>query len=872
MKITKKHLVVLVALLLAQLSAFAQYHGGTSDGAALDAFSTATCSAQPPSFFAYFGGIGDTAAVDELSGVTSCNTPPSFFAYMGGINDGAAVDEINVTTCGIPPSFFAYMGGTSDGAAVDDLLPSNCPFPPSFYAYFGGSSAGFAMDLIASCPITPPNANFTGTPTAICVGSSVAFTDTSDNAPSVWNWSFPGGTPATSTAQNPTVQYNTPGTYSVTLIATNFNGSNTKTITDYITVTVVPTVLTTTPGNRCDSGAVTLSATASAGTLKWYNVATGGTVLATGTSFITPSVSATTTYYVEAAVGSCTSARTAVIATVNTTPSITATTPNGRCDSGSVVLSATASAGTISWFADASGGIALGTGTSFATPILNATTTFYVQTANGTCISPRTAVIATVNTTPTVSSTTPAGRCDSGTVVLGATATAGTLNWYSVPTGGSVLGTGTNFTTPTISATTTFYVEAATATCTSTRTAVVATANVTPSIASATPGARCDAGTVILSATASAGTLNWFATATGGTALAAGNSFTTPSISVTTTYYVEAANGNCTSPRTPVVATVNVTPTITATTPANRCGAGTVMLEATASAGTISWYGSASGGVLLATGPTFSPTISATTTYYVETTNANCTSPRIAVTATVNELPQVSATGGSRCDAGIVNLAAIATSGTISWYNAATGGTALATGNSYAPSVTQTTTFYVESISGSCTSVRVPVTATIAPIAAPTGLANQTFCSGETVGMIVVEGANIVWYDAAVNGNVVPANTPLVNGTTYFASQTIVCESPRLAVTMSEGNCLGTTIFEKSELQVYPNPVENLLHISYTKPISKLEVYNMLGQLIYSKRVDANENQIDMARYSAGTYLIQISMGEAVETVKIIKK
>ncbi len=84
---------------------------------------------------------------------------------------------------------------------------------------------------------TPPTANFIGTPTSLTAGNSVTFTDQSTNNPTSWQWSFPGGTPSTSTQQNPVVTYNTPGTYSVTLIVSNQYGSDTLTKTNYITVT-----------------------------------------------------------------------------------------------------------------------------------------------------------------------------------------------------------------------------------------------------------------------------------------------------------------------------------------------------------------------------------------------------------------------------------------------------------------------------------------------------------------------------------------------------------------------------------------------------------------------------------------------------------
>ncbi|TBX65986.1 hypothetical protein EZL74_11475 [Flavobacterium silvisoli] len=64
---------------------------------------------------------------------------------------------------------------------------------------------------------------------------------------------------------------------------------------------------------------------------------------------------------------------------------------------------------------------------------------------------------------PQVASSTPAGRCGTGTVTLGATANAGSvINWFAAATGGTSLGTGTSFTTPSIATTTTYYAEAST--------------------------------------------------------------------------------------------------------------------------------------------------------------------------------------------------------------------------------------------------------------------------------------------------------------------------------------------------------------------------------------------------------------------------
>jgi PKD repeat protein len=93
----------------------------------------------------------------------------------------------------------------------------------------------FATPL-GGCVNPPTVANFEGTPTAIVEGQSVQFHDLSTNNPISWAWSFEGGTPATSTDQNPLVQYNTYGIYAVSLTATNAYGSSSLTKPAYISV------------------------------------------------------------------------------------------------------------------------------------------------------------------------------------------------------------------------------------------------------------------------------------------------------------------------------------------------------------------------------------------------------------------------------------------------------------------------------------------------------------------------------------------------------------------------------------------------------------------------------------------------------------
>lgn len=79
-------------------------------------------------------------------------------------------------------------------------------------------------------------ADFTANPTTVERGGTVAFRDASTGNPTSWSWIFQGGNPSTSTSQNPSVVYQNPGTYNVTLTVSNANGEDTRTKNAYITV------------------------------------------------------------------------------------------------------------------------------------------------------------------------------------------------------------------------------------------------------------------------------------------------------------------------------------------------------------------------------------------------------------------------------------------------------------------------------------------------------------------------------------------------------------------------------------------------------------------------------------------------------------
>ncbi len=195
-----------------------------------------------------------------------------------------------------------------------------------------------------------------------------------------------------------------------------------------------------------------------------------------------------------------------------------------------------------------------------------------------------------------------------------------------------------------------------------------------PQITTTTNGERCGSGSVILLATASSGTVNWYTTPTGGTPIYSGNSFTTPVLTTTTNYYVDALPLGCSvGSRTLVTATINALPVTQFITPTTICQNTSTTLTASTTAGIINWYDSATSNVPLSTGNTFTtPNLSTTTIYYFEALNNNCTSIRTAITIQVSTAPNVQDEVVGICENTGVTIHAGITNATYLWSTGAT--------------------------------------------------------------------------------------------------------------------------------------------------------------------------------------------------------
>ncbi|KGO79555.1 hypothetical protein Q763_13485 [Flavobacterium beibuense F44-8] len=197
------------------------------------------------------------------------------------------------------------------------------------------------------------------------------------------------------------------------------------------TTLTIPTITSTTDAANCGEGSVTLQAEAENGTVYWYSTAIGGTPIATGNSFTTPSLSTETVYYASAFDETCTSAtRTAVTAAVTAIPTLTITNPTPICGEGTTLLEATPSAGTVQWYTTPTGGSPFATGSSVTSPEINTETTFYAEAVNNGCASEnREAVVVTVNELPDTGENKEVVFCENSQATLDATANNVTYLW-----------------------------------------------------------------------------------------------------------------------------------------------------------------------------------------------------------------------------------------------------------------------------------------------------------------------------------------------------------------------------------------------------------------------------------------------------------
>jgi hypothetical protein len=169
---------------------------------------------------------------------------------------------------------------------------------------------------------------------------------------------------------------------------------------------------------------------------------------------------------------------------------------------------------------------------------------------------------------------------------------------------------------------------------------------------------------------------------------------------------------------------------------------------------------------------------------------------------------------------------------------------------------------------GSCSST---TSATILnTTSAPTGTSSQSLAPGSTLNSIIVTGTNIQWYSSLTSSTPLANTTLLVNGTNYYASQTLNgCEGPRLAVTVQVQ--LGIDDFNTIKISYSPNPVTNFLDVKSNEILKSVSIMNALGQIVYFKNFNNTDLQLDLANLSTGSYFVKVQSDERQNIFKIIK-
>jgi len=171
----------------------------------------------------------------------------------------------------------------------------------------------------------------------------------------------------------------------------------------------------------------------------------------------------------------------------------------------------------------------------------------------------------------------------------------------------------------------------------------------------------------------------------------------------------------------------------------------------------------------------------------------------------------------------------------------------------------------------SCSSDRevVMIDVNITPL--PEGDSVQGFDLGDTLADFDITGENLTWYQDE-NGTIeIPDTTPIVEGVTYYVSQTIDdCESELLGVMGQLNLSIGDQVF--SSFKYYPNPFVNEIQLSNTTAIEKVSIYSVTGQLINSFEASEREVKLPLHDLAKGIYLLKITSEGVSTTVKVLKK
>ncbi|MHB8261029.1 MAG: T9SS type A sorting domain-containing protein [Bacteroidia bacterium] len=299
-----------------------------------------------------------------------------------------------------------------------------------------------------------------------------------------------------------------------------------------------------------------------------------------------------------------------------------------------------------------------------------------------------------------------------------------------------------------------------------------------------------------------------------------------------------------------------VPPTVTVNSPA-ICAGSTATLTASGVV-TYTWSTSATTASITAT-----PTITAN--YTVTGADANNCMAWATSTVTVNAVPTVSVNSPTICVGYAANLTSNGAS-TYSWVPASSSsGLSSTTGSMVtANSATTTTTFTVTGTDvNSCTNT---ATSTVTVNALPTVSANSntvSLCMGNTATLTASGTAtSYTWSNSATTSTI--AITPTVT-TTYTVTGTDANGCTNMATVTQTVSTCGTGIEQFSgnnEINIYPNPSNGMFNLIVSQfdnsKTNSVEIYNTLGQLVFSKPILSNAEGINLENLNQGVYTVRV--------------
>ncbi len=189
-------------------------------------------------------GVYTVTLTVNNNGGSDTETKTDYILVYGGpeldysVSQNGAYVSINNDTDGD----YSYTWDFGDGYTTSLPSPSHTYTQAGTYtvSVTASGACGTATDSFTVTIAAPPTADFSATQNEGCAPFTVVYTNESTGSGNSYQWSFPGGSPSTSTQVNPTVTYSQPGVYNASLTTTNNLGSDTETKNNFMTVGAAP--------------------------------------------------------------------------------------------------------------------------------------------------------------------------------------------------------------------------------------------------------------------------------------------------------------------------------------------------------------------------------------------------------------------------------------------------------------------------------------------------------------------------------------------------------------------------------------------------------------------------------------------------------